>query len=573
MKVGMLRLVVAVILLVAQLPLTGSVEQGRDEPPTAAGPPATTTPPAPATPDLTPTDDGSTDTGCTLRHAATTETKLSGDRPRVTVNVSLRSLDTDGAYDKPIVRYHVTFAQPAAVTNLTVRPHGAEVVTTEGFTRAGGWFIATNATAALTVQVEPRAAQFGWAFAEPPVVTYRWTSGDNQYCTFTMAEQTPLAMTTQPGLNVSYTEQGVFISPGQHMSRTVTVEDTTIRIVYDANRSGARFDPARAEAELTTVARHVDVAAATERVTVFALPASASEPAMTYGWGFDPSTRTLTVSTAHRLGGVGGVLTHEYIHALQTFRVGERMQWFVEGSAEYYTHLLPYQLTVAWDSATAHRRAAHLIQQVRHARESVLTEPATWTGNTQYHQGAAAVLVLDNRLREASNGTYTMVDMVRWMNTHEGTVTYEEFRHRLVLWGNASVGRWLDTHVAGRAPYSAASVAFPSTDPVTDGDHATHSAWPSSDPRRQGSLDGGAAWTGAVDVTTRVSLSSRNPPGCWGCHPLRSSPRRRILSDAHLDESTLETEESASGWFNSHATLACVRMPGDDSTRGWDSRE
>lgn len=440
--------------------------------PLAPSSPTTATPP-PATAHHPPHADAGSD--CTLRHAAATD--ITGVQPHITVNASIGSLDTGASYDETVVRYRVTFSRPDAVTNLSVKPYGGEVIEMDGFTPAGALFAAANETMSMTVQVRPRRARFGWAFVRPPTIAYQWTSGDDRQCTYTMDAQTPLTVRAGPGLNASYAQQGVLLSPGRHVDRTFTADGTTVRIVYDATRSGSQFAPARVEAELTRVVRHFDVGAATERVTIFALPASASGPATAYSRGPDPSSRTVTVGTARRIGDEGGVWIHEYVHAVQTFTVGEQMRWFVEGSAEYYAHLLRYQLTTRPEPSMTRGRARKLIRTVQHARESVLTDPDTWEGNTQYHQGAAAVLVLDDRLREASNGTYTMVDVFRWMNTYEGTVTYDAFRRRLVLWGNESVGRWLDTHVAGRTAYSATGVTMPATGPVTHAEHANRTEW------------------------------------------------------------------------------------------------
>lgn len=137
-------------------------------------------------------------------------------------------------------------------------------------------------------------------------------------------------------------------------------------------------------------------------------------------------------------------------------------------SAQYFARLFQYQLARRGNHPNPLDTGSTVILNVRNARESVLTDPATWQRKTEYYQGAAALLVLDNRLREASNGDCTLADVFRWTNSHDGSVTYEEFRDRLVVWGNESIGRWLDSHVDGRATDNPRGVGLPATAPVTD---------------------------------------------------------------------------------------------------------
>lgn len=460
-----IAVVVVGILILASLPGAGLAPV---DGPAAVG--RATTPPAELAPDGPASTAGEPDFECTFgRATAPDETTV---QPRVTANASLVSVDTGDSYrGDTVVRYRLTFVRRPVVDGLAFDALDAEVTETAAFRRAGSWFVAANETASITVLVDPRFGQFGWAFARPPVVVYRWTSGVETHCTRTTAEGSQMAMTAPPGMNVTHAQQGVLLSPGPHPVRTFTVDGTTIRIVFDAERSGPTFDPARAEAELTAVARHLDVESSTERVTVFALPGSAAGPAMAFPPGADPTSRTVTVGTMRSVDAGGVVWTHEYVHAVQTFRTGERMDWFVEGSAEYFAQLLRARLDRS-TTRTGHEQAKQMVHTVRHARESVLTEPDTWRGNAEYRQGAAALLVLDNRLRETSNGRYTVVDVFEWMNTHDRRVTYEAFRDRLVRWGDESVGRWLDAHVDGRAAYRADGIELPDTGRATRPDRS-----------------------------------------------------------------------------------------------------
>lgn len=460
-----IAVVVVGIVILASLPGAGLAPA---DGPASVG--RATTPPAELTPDGPASTAGEPDFECTFGRATAPDETIA--QPRVTGKASLVSVDTGDSYrDDTVVRYRLTFVRPAGVEDLAVQSRVAEVTGTAAFDRSGSWFVARNETASITVRIDPRFGQFGWAFARPPVVVYRWTSGGETHCTRTTAERSQMTMTASPGMNVTHAQQGVLLSPGRHAVRTFTVDGTTIRIVFDADRSGPTFDPARAEAELTAVARHLDVESSTERVTVFALPASAAGPAVAFPAGADPTTRTVTVGTMRSVDAGAEVWTHEYVHAVQTFRTGERMDWFVEGSAEYFTHLLQARLDRS-NTRTGHEKAKQLVHTVRYARESVLTEPDTWRGNTEYRQGAVALLVLDNRLREASNGRYTVIDVFEWMNTHDGRVTYDAFRDRLVRWGDESVGRWLDAHVDGRAAYRADGIELPDTGRVTRPDRS-----------------------------------------------------------------------------------------------------
>lgn len=116
-------------------------------------------------------------------------------------------------------------------------------------------------------------------------------------------------------------------------------------------------------------------------------------------------------------------LLHEMFHlwSAQSFRyVGPAVQWFNEGSAEFYALQTAARLGLQ-DDVTTIRNAATMVGFYASAvaqDKTSLTEAGQQTGRhyfLNYHGGFTATLLLDRAIRERSGGAKSMDDVMRWL--------------------------------------------------------------------------------------------------------------------------------------------------------------
>lgn len=143
---------------------------------------------------------------------------------------------------------------------------------------------------------------------------------------------------------------------------------------------------------------------------------------------------------------------HEYVHTRQEFRLGEEMQWFTEGSADYYAGLLAlHQNRTAFDRFRGEMTSTK--------DPVVLADEETWNG-APYAQGRQTLAVLDTKIRRSSDNESTLLDVFDRMNEREETISYETFSDIVVdVSGDESLSEWLDRTVHSR------DVPHPPADP------------------------------------------------------------------------------------------------------------
>lgn len=138
------------------------------------------------------------------------------------------------------------------------------------------------------------------------------------------------------------------------------------------------------------------------------------------------------------------IWAHEYLHTRQNYTLGGNLTWFTEASAYHYMTVVPRQRGEL-DAAAFSRR-----YRVPDRRAD-----AVLRGSRRYgvwsSKGARVLAALDRRLREATNGSRTLQDLIVRMNAHEGEVTSAEFREMAAATAGASQDDWFDAHVAGAA--------------------------------------------------------------------------------------------------------------------------
>ncbi|QDX40797.1 hypothetical protein [Salarchaeum sp. JOR-1] len=188
---------------------------------------------------------------------------------------------------------------------------------------------------------------------------------------------------------------------GPYNSRTAQTPSQTFHYVWPRNTTLA-MDPSRALGILTNLSTAFNVSAKDPRVSVFSLPHPIRGGGASYNTSLWISASTPPTSD---------VLYHEYVHSRQSFpETTAAMAWLIEGSASYYSHYLAWQLGNR-DLETFRDR---LVRGV--PTDAVLATTAQTT-DAAYEKGALVLAKLDIRIRNKTNGRYTLMDVFRRLNT------------------------------------------------------------------------------------------------------------------------------------------------------------
>lgn len=340
-----------------------------------------------------------------------------------------------------------SFDLPDSVTELVVSlPENATVADADGFERNGSQYEWDGETASPSVSFRTPANQSGvsyrgvnasgytfadageWALVRVPDVAAQWW--------WEGADEVTLAS------NVSVAGEGVATNGiaylGPHRTHSRTVGNRTIRLVVPE----AATVEAGNESVLSALAdadRALDLGGG-ESVVV-AAPQSVE-------WAVDGAQLGSTgawVAADEPLDSADDVWTHEYVHTRQRYRLAPEMAWFGEASAEYYA------ASLAVTSGRVPYAAFRSHVAPDDSGDEVLADPATWSARTAYRKGTVVLAALDARIRAATGGDRSLVDVSRRLNRHDGTVTLDVFLDAVESVADPGVRAFADRAVTGTA--------------------------------------------------------------------------------------------------------------------------
>lgn len=263
--------------------------------------------------------------------------------------------------------------------------------------------------------------------------------------------------THSPATNLTFAGEGFvgdqFILAGPNTVYTASAGCQDIRLIVPqaANLSES---PQSIVNSLATASRQFDVGPRYSYVNAYAVtdPIRRGGAAETHEfWVHDSAT--FEFGSEFR----GGVILantwlHEYTHTRQLFvanssvRLGDQMWWFTEASASYYAVELTTRQQYA--GPCEYTRYFWNVSRTR-IGQVVLSNQNQWGPNErgQYRKGAVVLSALDQRIRNETNGQRTLDDVVYRMNTHNGTVTYTDFKQIVQTVAGTSLDAWLDARI------------------------------------------------------------------------------------------------------------------------------
>jgi hypothetical protein len=271
-----------------------------------------------------------------------------------------------------------------------------------------------------TTNVERIGSSYDWAGERPAAIVYRlpinWTYTGNRAASWTLVQyRQPSIASIDAGASVTVRRRARLAGEGYVGSTAVLLGEhdvyerqageQRIRVVIPDNVT-LRNDPRRTVSALASAARSVSIGGRDEVVHVFVTPQIRTEAEQLFQPGFAIGDNTLLIDAESEF----DVWTHEYVHSRQEFPDTGRLRWLTEGSAEYYGWLLSVQQ--GYDSWSPLRE----VFTRGTADDSILADPETWRGETEYNKGALVLGVLDHEIRVATDGERTLQDVLRQLN-------------------------------------------------------------------------------------------------------------------------------------------------------------
>ncbi len=316
-------------------------------------------------------------------------------------------------------------------------PEDTEVYETNGFERVDDrtyeW---TGPTAEPTVRYEYQG-------------TVRDSRGDREGVRFVVADEWALVRT--PGIDVSWTSTA---SEAEEIVRQNTVDGEGMASTHMAylgpytehtgSAAGQEFRLVVPEAaDLRDGPEEIlaTLGSSGERLTigerdpgVFVIAAPTAEHTWVAAGVQRGSGGDMWVRDAERLGTNRDTWVHEYVHTRQRYEPTAETRWTIEGMADYYAALLPYEAGEIDYEAFRDRLKEGTDGEYD---DVVLAEPDTWAGtDADYDRGTLVFAHLDRTLRSEADTTLDAV--IADINTDE-ELTQSRFLEAVETAGSSDI--------------------------------------------------------------------------------------------------------------------------------------
>jgi hypothetical protein len=268
-----------------------------------------------------------------------------------------------------------------------------------------------------------------WALVRTPSIAFDWWTTD--------PDSEVVRENTVAGDGIASTHMAYL---GPYTEHTGTAAGQEFRLVVP-DAADLREDPDDILATLETAAERLTIGERDPGVFVVAAPTAEhtwASAGLQRGGGGD-----MWVRDAERLGTNRDTWIHEYVHTRQQYtqpedgRDGtvEATRWTIEGMADYYAALLPYEAGDITYDEFRDRLEAGTAPEYDGVR---LVDRETWGGtDADYDRGALVFAHLDRRLRAEADTTLDAV--VADINADEGEFTQRRFLEAIETAGGSDI--------------------------------------------------------------------------------------------------------------------------------------
>lgn len=252
-----------------------------------------------------------------------------------------------------------------------------------------------------------------------------------------------------------------------------------------------------------------------------------------------------------------GLIIHEYVHTRQDFSVAADMQWLIEASAFYYMAIVPYQR-----GTMSEQRAS---ERVYSDQRGVLTTSEDYRLHAT--RGPTVLAALDHEIRNRTDGSKTLENVLQGMNKQSRDVTYSRFKDIVADVAGERLDSWLNKRVDGNLPISSKQIRVQEltlTADAASSNFQISSGAPLSNETRDAGAD-----TFRLNITegeqTPVTVSVKNKGGVSG----RQDVRMFVINASAGDEVAASQSDSIVFNYGRQVSLngggsATVSFPTDE---------
>lgn len=220
---------------------------------------------------------------------------------------------------------------------------------------------------------------------------------------------------------------------GEHDIKTANANGQQFRLVIP-EAANLSVSPDAILEDIAYASNQLKVGERDEEVVMIAIP---TPNGMNWAFGGVALDRTfLTVDDAP-LNSTYNVWVHEYIHTRQDFDTTRDFRWFIEGSAIYYTSLFTLQQEqIGFDrfrEKTGVNRPLYENAILTKPKQNPKNPPA-WNVKGDLIAGRA-----DQRIRLATNGSASLTDIFRRLNSENEPISNADFIRYVYLYSNEEV--------------------------------------------------------------------------------------------------------------------------------------
>jgi hypothetical protein len=260
-----------------------------------------------------------------------------------------------------------------------------------------------------------------WAVVRTPQMWYGWSGSKG-------LEIISDYKVAGPGVSTSE-----FSFLGEHDIKTANANGQQFRLVIP-EAANLSVSPDAIFEDIAYASNQLKVGGRDEEVVMIAIP---TPNGMNWAFGGVALDRTFLAQDKTPLNSTLNGWVHEYIHTRQDFDTTRDFRWFTEGSAIYYTSLFTLQQEQigfnAFKQKTGVNRPPY-VNAILTKRRQNSPYHAVWDDKRDLVTGRA-----DQRIRLATNGSASLTDIFRRLNSENEPISNADFIRYVDLYSNEEV--------------------------------------------------------------------------------------------------------------------------------------
>lgn len=233
---------------------------------------------------------------------------------------------------------------------------------------------------------------------------------------------------------------------GEYETRTKTIHDERFRLVIP-DAADLTENPEAIFDNIAHASSQLDVGARNEEVIMIAAPTPGG---IQWGVGGTAIDNIFWVKDDSQTNSSRNAWIHEYVHTRQDINTTEDFNWFIEGSASYYSGL--YTLQQGKISFGQFQKYLSTSDTNSLGTGAILTNIEGEHGDPEYTRGGLVAGRADQRIRLTTNRSASLTNIFRRMNSANESISNADFIRYVGSYTNNEVASDIQTATTTRQP-------------------------------------------------------------------------------------------------------------------------